>query len=106
MCKNRRRRTKRIEQLSELDGKNRFGPRERHQVKPRLDNQAECSLRPHDDLREVEWHTVFRVGEGIEVVPANAAENLGVSTIDLGRRAQCRVDGRFDSTPLPGCPPP
>ena len=72
-----------IEQVVELEGEHRLGVGQGHQVHPRLDHEAEGALRADDQLGEVERPR--GVGETVEVVAPDPAQDLRVPAVDLGR---------------------
>ncbi len=74
----------RLQQIGELNRQDGFRFRQRDEVDPRFDDDAQRALRPHHQLRHVEW--LAGPDEGVEIVAADAAQNLGVSPLDFSRR--------------------
>ena len=92
-----RRGAERVEQIVELDRQYRRGGRQRDEVHPGLDHQAERAFRADDQVGEVE--RACGVGKRVEVVAADPSEDLGIAAVHLG--------GVFDTQPAhrPIAPP-
>ena len=82
MAQHLRRRAQRLEQVVELERDQRLHRRQRHQPDRRLGHEAERALRAHHQPRQVDRRR--RIDEGVEVVAADPAQDLGEAAIDLG----------------------
>ena len=83
-----RRLPERVQQVVVLDRQHRLGRRQRHKVEARLDDQAQGAFRTDDQLREVERRILRgrgRPDEGVEVVAADAPQDLRIAPVDLRR---------------------
>ena len=79
-----------VEQLIELNGQHCLARRQWHQPDLRIDDEAEGAFGTHQDPRQV--NGTVRIHELVEVVAANAAQDLGEPAVDLCRvaPAECR----------------
>ena len=92
-----------VEQVGELDDEHGLRPRQLDQAELGLDDDAERPLRADEQVGQVERRVAPAAGpEGVEVVPADAAEDLREAAFDLLGVLRGQPRGPRGSTPLPG----
>ena len=89
-----------VEEVVELEGQDRLGGGQRHQVDPRLDHRPEGALGPDDQLREIE--RPGGVGEPVQVVAADPAQDLRIPAVDLVRVRRSQAADRPVARALQG----
>ena len=86
-----RRGPERFEKIVELHREHGFGLRQRYEVEPCLEHDAERSLGPHEEFRQVE--RLVRK-EGIQVVAADPTQDLRKTARDLAGMVRSQTPDR------------
>ena len=76
-------RAERVQQIVELRRQQRLCPGQRHQAHRGFDHEAQGAFGADDDAGEI--HGLRGIDEGVEVVAADASQELGEATVDLAR---------------------
>jgi hypothetical protein len=76
-----------VEQVIELGREQRLGTGQWHQSNRRFHDEGQGAFRADDDAREVD--RLSRIDKGVEIVAADAAEQLGKALLDFGGMRLC-----------------